>query len=108
MDKPSMKASILDSTTNVAVVQLPGRAFPGSVVQGDSLFILLHSAEEISRMASPHNDPELEGCLDELIENLYWRFRHYADVVVQNGGEIPDQWMEYAGAIEKRLAATEP
>ncbi len=103
-----MNASILDSTTNNAVVQLPRRAFPGSVVQGDSLFILLHSAEEISRMARPHNDSELEGSLDELVENLYWRFRHYTDVVVKNGGEIPEQWMEYADAIEKRLAATEP
>ena len=59
-------------------------------------------------MAKPHNDSELEGCLDELVESLYWRFRHYTDVVVQKGGNVPEQWMEYADAVVKRLAATGP
>lgn len=45
----SDKASILHHATNAAVVQLPGRAFPGVVTQGDTLLSLLAALAEVRR-----------------------------------------------------------
>ena len=36
-------AEVRSEPTNYAVVQLPGRQFPGVVFQGDTLHVLAHS-----------------------------------------------------------------
>ena len=40
-------ATLLTPAWNHAVVQLPGRRFPGVVFQGDSLFLLLEQVREV-------------------------------------------------------------
>lgn len=41
------QAEIYSDATNMAVMKHPGRAFPGVLIQGDSLFILWQQAERV-------------------------------------------------------------
>jgi hypothetical protein len=45
-----MEIEVYSEATNQAVVQMPGRQFPGSVIQGDSLSILY----KLSKAANPY------------------------------------------------------
>jgi hypothetical protein len=45
-------ATLLTGPHNYAIVQLPGRRFPGVVVQGDSLSILCEQASNVARLAA--------------------------------------------------------
>lgn len=44
---------LLSDPTNYAVVQLPGRAYPGVVFQGDSLHVLITDLERASAEGNP-------------------------------------------------------
>ena len=78
-------AAILSSASNVAVVQLPGRHFPGSVIQGDSLSLLYTLACEIEDGVAESSDEELRGNAVELRELLEGRLRHYCRVLAEKG-----------------------
>jgi len=69
LDRPVL----LSAASNQAVVQLPGRRFPGSVIQGDSLSYLyvLACAVENHAVDTP-NDALIEAAreLRELLEGL--------------------------------------
>ncbi len=47
---------LLSGPTNYAVVQLPGRKFPGVVIQGDSLHAMVGRLAELQKLAgsNPH------------------------------------------------------
>jgi hypothetical protein len=47
-----IEVDLLTSPGNYAIVRMPGRRFPGVVVQGDSLSILAYDAEEIANALS--------------------------------------------------------
>ena len=59
-------ARILEGQVNQVVVQVPGRSFPGAVLQGDQLLTMVKQAEIIARWVMEHNVPELA-----FSENLY-------------------------------------
>ncbi|HET6470003.1 MAG TPA: hypothetical protein VFG43_16635 [Geminicoccaceae bacterium] len=61
---------LLSIATNCAVVRVPGRSFPGAVVQGDTLRGLLDLASEILRRSAGGPDPELEEAARGLHEQL--------------------------------------
>jgi len=80
-------AVILDGTTNAAVVQLPGRKFPGVVVQGDSLKTLVELAAEAS---NAREDPsERTAAVEMLHERLAELLRHYEEVLGRSGRKLP-------------------
>ena len=89
MSEPSKVASVLSSASNVAVVQLPGRRFPGSVVQGDSLSILFGLACEVEDHAIASSNTELIQAAIELREQIEGRLRAYDRVLLQGGIERP-------------------
>jgi hypothetical protein len=64
-----MLAEILDNTTNLAVLQIPGRNYPGIVVQGDTL--------RWFRIMAESNDPIQKEELKELLARLE---NHYVEV----------------------------
>lgn len=72
----SQKAEILDNTTNRVVVHIPGRSFPGLVVQGDTLRHL----NIMANSDDPFQKEELKSLLADLEE-------HY--VKVCNKGRKP-------------------
>lgn len=80
---------VFSEASNYGVVRMPGRQYPGCVVQGDSLSILLSYAESIrSRLAGTH-DQELIDVADELVELLAGRLDHYEAVLTRHGMSLP-------------------
>ncbi len=88
------RASVLDSTSNVAVVKLPGRRFPGSVIQGDTLFEMMDRSGEILSRSKHTDDVELAGLAEELLEDLTLRFQHYLRVAANSGFQAPVTWAD--------------
>ena len=80
---------VLSDASNYAVLFAPGRQFPGSVVQGDSLSILLGNAETILSKVKHSPDEELVGCAEELVMLLKARLEHYEQVLKQYDLKLP-------------------
>ena len=72
---------LLDGTTNAAIVQLPGRRFPGLVIQGDTL-------HELLRVAVSDDDDALVSLRDDLARFV----DHYRRVLDREGIALP--WSE--------------
>lgn len=74
---------------NEAVIRLPGRTFPGSVVQGDSLAILLSLARSVRDRALRFADLQLAEDAVELHELLQGRLLHYKSTLLACGWQLP-------------------
>ena len=85
----SESAELLSRGINYAVVQLPGRRFPGVVVQGDSLNNLVVQLQKLRSLAESHADEELTGGLTELHDILREASLHYERVCLERGIELP-------------------
>ncbi len=77
-------AKLLTDATNYAVVQLPERAFPGVVVQGDSLNNLVSLLE--GALGSSDESREL---VEEALEILRGAKARYETVCSDAGIELP-------------------
>ena len=79
-----------------AIVRIPGRRFPGVVLQGDSLSILHVNAKDLSTRLKELGvqDEELLYAAQELQEQLLGRLLHYQQVLAAHGIELP-----YSGAV---------
>ena len=82
----SEDVKLLSAPTNYAVVQLPKRAFPGVVFQGDSLNILISELEEARAESDPH---EREAALSRLVDNLRQIQAHYEQALNRQGISLP-------------------
>ncbi len=80
---------VYSDASNHAVMRHPGRRFPGSLVQGDSLFNLVSAAREVLRRASQLKDRELIESATELKDELESRLAHYEAVLVEHGLALP-------------------
>jgi hypothetical protein len=85
----SESAELLSAPTNYAVVQLPGRKFPGVVFQGDSLHNLLRRVTELRELTEKHADDEVAASLAELSDSLSEVVQHYEDVCANRGIPLP-------------------
>ena len=79
-------ADLLSEPTNYAVVQIPGRAFPGVVFQGDSLAILISDIETASMESDAQ---ERQASLAEVLERLRNVQTHYETVLRGRGIQLP-------------------
>jgi hypothetical protein len=68
---------------------MPGRSYPGSVIQGDSLSILVNCAHRAHLLAVQTGNQELIDEVTELKELLEDRLKHYESVVKSHGYDIP-------------------
>jgi len=82
-------ASILEAGANGAVVQLPGRAFPGLVVQGDSLSILVSTIEDLREAIAKNEPTEIDASIAMLERSLKERLEFYERVLVNHQIELP-------------------
>jgi len=74
---------------NYAVIRLPGRAFPGVVVQGDSLHVLSESVQEaLDEVPSGAFDDAAES-LRILLAHLHDLQRSYEVALHEHGVELP-------------------
>jgi hypothetical protein len=81
-------ARLLSPATNYAVVQLPGRKFPGVVFQGDSLYALEQEISKIAIMAKQHNE-EIADELKYTSEAIHDILLHYESVCKKHGISLP-------------------
>jgi uncharacterized protein DUF6959 len=85
----SERVELLSKATNYAVVQLPGRKFPGVVVQGDSLHGIVQLLAKLRALAKAHNDEELTEGLAELHDLLQESSKRYEAVCKERGITLP-------------------
>ena len=83
-------AKILLVGSNGAVVHLPGRHFPGIVIQGDTLSNITRSLLDIrEQVAKIAGQEEAVDELDGVLEQLYSRVALYETALEQHGFELP-------------------
>ena len=83
----AVSAKVLSSLSNLAVVQLPTRLYPGSVIQGDSLFSLLSDTLNVLEELKDQPDSEAFHAALSVAERLEGRLAHYISVCEANGIE---------------------
>lgn len=79
-------AKLLTPPHNFAVVQLPDREYPGVVIQGDSLSILVSELRGMAELLEAGDLPELRAQITEVHERLSGVLDHYRSVV---GDRLP-------------------
>lgn len=80
---------VFSELSNFGIVRMPGRNFPGCVIQGDSLAILCKQARLLAESLEAHGESEAHEEALELLESLENRLRHYEAVLAQHGLPLP-------------------
>jgi hypothetical protein len=83
------EVKLLSRPINFAVVQLPGRKFPGVVVQGDTLNSLVSRFDEILLWLKSGETDEASGALEEIRDRLTEAMRHYEKVCADREIDLP-------------------
>lgn len=83
----SEAVEILSDQTNAAVMRHPGRAFPGVLLQGDSLYGLCQRADLACRQVG-RGEPGFAELND--LRNILWSYlNHYKATLQDHGMELP-------------------
>ena len=80
---------IYSDETNRAIMRHPERKFPGVLIQGDTLSILCHEADEICLRARAQLDKELYGELNDLRNSLRSYLTAYKIALQTHGMQLP-------------------
>lgn len=80
---------VLCEDSNYAVVRMPGRNYPGVVIQGDSFANLVGLARELISELERRSHEEAKEIAEELFDLLAGRQQHYEQVLLQEGIELP-------------------
>jgi len=75
--------------TNDCVLRVPGRRYPGVLIQGDSLNRLRTATLAIRGLAHRHRDTELDAEIQELHDLLASKLKVYEQVLTEHGIEKP-------------------
>lgn len=75
--------------TNATIVRLPGRKFPGIVIQGDSLKILSDCANVILRLSRELPSDGLVDAAEELVGLLDGYRKAYEEALHQHQHPLP-------------------
>lgn len=86
---PEITAQLLTAPYNYAVVQLPTRAFPGVVVQGDSLNMLLSMLTQAKDSMGRGELGDAQNWLREVIDILESAQTGYEAACSANGRSLP-------------------
>jgi hypothetical protein len=84
-----LEIEVFSRQSNSAIVRMPGRKFPGVVIQGDSLSIFLDHVESALQRAQRLPDPELTDELIDLHEKLLGHLNNYSAVLGEHGIDLP-------------------
>lgn len=80
---------VYSEDSNLGIVRMPSRRFPGCVVQGDSLYCLVQHAWRIHELARTTGNQDLIDETQALVESLTGRLNHYEVVLGEHGIELP-------------------
>jgi|GEM_PF-1789236 len=81
--------ALLDSTGNVAVVQVAQRRFPGVLIQGDTLFTILQDVQYAQQMATSGDQDELMITLQMLEEKWSTALNVFEKVCLERNLGLP-------------------
>jgi len=93
-------AQILSHIPNSGIVQLPGRRFPGIVIQGDTVDNLFRGARFLLEEFKRARDEERYFETLMLAENLQAQLLHYEETLSRHGMSLP-----YTVSIRQRLVS---
>ena len=85
----TQEIEVYSDATNRAIVRIPTRKFPGIVLQGDSLSILVNLAEGIYNAVKNSPDEDLVSDTRQLKGSLESLLIHYEDVLQEHGIPLP-------------------
>lgn len=80
---------VYSEATNNAVVRAPGRRFPGVLIQGDSLSIMVQAVADLRTAIERGALEEAKEEADNLHEALRQRLLHYEQVLGAHGLPLP-------------------
>ena len=83
------KVEIFSDRSNMAVMRHPRRNYPGSLIQGDSLFSLIQDLEEAQADLARGEATEASDSLGVVIASLSERLEHYKEVLRDHNIELP-------------------
>ena len=83
------EVEVYSDASNFVVLRHPGRNFSGSLIQGDSLYILLQDIREAKEELDCGNNQNASEILDGLIKGISDRLEHYKEVLKAHGHELP-------------------
>ena len=84
-----VEVEIYSDASILAVIRHPGRQFPGSLIQGDSLHILCSRIDEAMRALDANDLEEARGCMMEVSDSLHGRLAHYKEILSEHGIGLP-------------------
>lgn len=87
--KKTIEVELLSDAVNAPVIKMPGRRYPGVLVQGDSLSILYDTVEEVEEAFSSGNADELRGLIAELKAALCGKMKVYENALAEEGVDLP-------------------
>ena len=93
-------AQILSHIPNSAIVQLPGRRFPGIVMQGDTLSNVFDSARHLLAEFKRQQDQERFYETLMFAEQLQAHLLHYEETLERHGMQLP-----YTVPVRQRLVS---
>jgi hypothetical protein len=82
-------AELLSPAVNFAIVQLPGRRFPGAVIQGDTLNELVKNLERMSVLLQSNEASELSDAIELVSGQLSEVRNSYESICTARGIELP-------------------
>ena len=80
---------IYSDASNDAVMKHPGREYPGSLIQGDTLHILIQDIKEAKTEVESGNVQDAADALTNIIDNLEDRLEHFKKTLIEHGHELP-------------------
>lgn len=84
-----IELDVFSQESNYGIVRMPGRSFPGCVIQGDSLAILLRTVMRVLDRVSRVGDEELVDDVGDVVESLRDRLQHYESVLSEHSIQLP-------------------
>lgn len=84
-----IEAELLTDGSNNAVVRMPGRRFPGMVVQGDTLAILRADVAEVQKALLGGDIDEARDSLALVLHDLDGWLEYYIKALEEHGMPLP-------------------
>jgi hypothetical protein len=84
-----LEIEVFSKETNKGIVRMPGRSFPGLVIQGDTMSTLADHAEYIYEKCRNSDDEDLLWETKNLMETLNGLLLHYEIVLGEHDIPLP-------------------
>lgn len=80
---------IYSDATNNAIMRHPARRFPGLLIQGDTLYSICRSLDEVCNRAGGKLDDDAFSDLNHLRSDCWERLEYYTAILEQHGIKRP-------------------